>query len=105
MPRRKDAAGAGETGSGGATTADEAAAAEFEGLSFEEALRSLEEVVARLEQGEQPLEEALGLFEKGIRLSRLLTRKLEKAQARIDKVVETRDGSRLEPFTGAKDEP
>jgi len=67
--------------------------------SFEVALRRLEAVVAHLEQGEQPLEQALELFEEGIRLSRVLTARLEEAQARIDQVLEMRDGkSRLAPF-------
>ena len=36
--------------------------------TFEEALARLEVIVARLEQGEVPLEEALGLFEEGTAL-------------------------------------
>jgi len=34
--------------------------------AFEEALRELEEIVNRLEQGDLPLEEALQFFEKGV---------------------------------------
>ncbi len=70
-----------------------------EDLSFEEALARLEAVVARLEKGDEPLETALELFEEGIRLSRLLTAKLEEAQARIDEVVaDGAGGTVLRPF-------
>lgn len=96
MPRGKG------TGKGGPAAAATAAGPE---ISFEEALRRLEEVVAELERGEQPLERALALFEEGTRLSRLLTAKLEEAQARIDRVVEARGGGpKLEPFEGGPDE-
>ena len=37
-------------------------------MSFEQAMARLEEIVRRLEQGDVPLEEALGLFEEGSRL-------------------------------------
>jgi len=68
-------------------------------VSFEEALARLEDVVGRLERGDQPLEEALRLFEEGVRLSRLLTAKLEAAQARIDRLVATRNGgATVRPF-------
>lgn len=69
------------------------AAPEDDSLSFEEALRRLEEVVGNLERGDQPLEKALALFEEGIRLSRALTARLEKAQARIDLLVASRGGA------------
>ena len=38
---------------------------------FEEILEKLEGVVARLEEGDLPLEQSLAVFEEGIRLSRL----------------------------------
>jgi exodeoxyribonuclease VII small subunit len=51
--------------------------------SFEEALKKLEEVVQRLEQGELPLEESLKLYEQGVQLSRLCHAKLEEAEGKI----------------------
>ena len=39
--------------------------------SFEDALKQLEEIVQKLEQGELALEKSLELYEKGIQLSRL----------------------------------
>lgn len=51
--------------------------------SFEEALKRLEEVVQRLEQGELPLEESLACYEQGVQLSRLCHAKLEEAEGKI----------------------
>ncbi len=57
---------------------------------FEEALKRLEGVVERLEEGEIPLEEALRLFEEGVKLSRLCHQRLDEAEKRIELL--TRDG-------------
>ena len=46
---------------------------------FEEALSQLEGLVARLEAGDLPLEEALRAFEEGVRLTRLCAERLEDA--------------------------
>ena len=53
-------------------------------LRFQEGLRALEEIVGRLESGELPLEEALGAFEEGVRLVRLLHQKLGEAEQRVE---------------------
>jgi len=72
-------------------------------MSFEEALKRLEEVVERLERGDEPLEGSLALFEEGVRLSGLLTSRLEEAEARIERITGTGDGgARLEPETAAE---
>ena len=42
-----------------------------EGLDFEKALAELEALVARMEKGDLPLEQALESFERGIELTRL----------------------------------
>jgi exodeoxyribonuclease VII small subunit len=62
-------------------------------LSFESALERLEEIVARLEQGELDLEEALTVFEEGVGLSRRCAEQLDAAERRIEVLV--RDGDRL----------
>lgn len=61
-------------------------------LSFEEALRALEEVVRKLEGGEVPLEESIGLYERGEALRRHCQTRLDAAQARIEKIVQGPDG-------------
>jgi len=51
--------------------------------SFETALEALESRVRKLEAGELPLEEALGLFEEGIELTRECHEKLDAADQKI----------------------
>jgi exodeoxyribonuclease VII small subunit len=63
-----------------------------EEVRFEAALKQLEEVVQRLEQGELELEESLKLYEEGIRLSRLCHAKLEEAEGRIEMLVKDARG-------------
>jgi exodeoxyribonuclease VII small subunit len=61
-------------------------------MTFEEALRALEDVVRRLEGGEVPLDESIGLYERGEQLRRHCQARLDAAQARIDKIVAGPDG-------------
>jgi exodeoxyribonuclease VII small subunit len=56
-------------------------------LSFEEALKSLEEIVARLESGRVELEESIAIYERGAALKAHCERKLKDAEARIEKIV------------------
>src|SRR4030066_296501 len=51
--------------------------------TFEEALKSLENVVAKLESGETNLEESIRLFEEGMRLSALCQKRLDDAGRKI----------------------
>ncbi len=52
-------------------------------LSFEEALRRLEEIVAKLGDGSAPLDESLALFEEGTSLVRYCSGKLDAAERRV----------------------
>jgi exodeoxyribonuclease VII small subunit len=61
-------------------------------MTFEEALRALEDVVRRLESGDVPLEESIGLYERGEALRAHCQARLDAAQARIDKIVAGPDG-------------
>lgn len=61
-------------------------------MSFEEALRSLEDVVRRLEGGEVPLDESIALYERGEALRRHCQARLDAAQERIEKIVAGPDG-------------
>ena len=62
---------------------------------FESSLAELETLVARMEQGEQPLEESLRDFERGVQLTRQCQSMLNSAQQRVD--ILTREG-KLEAF-------
>lgn len=59
----------------------------MEGMSFEDALRQLEDILAMLESGELALEESLGLFQTGMELSVYCQQLLKEADGRIQKLV------------------
>ncbi|WP_026166754.1 exodeoxyribonuclease VII small subunit [Novosphingobium nitrogenifigens] len=65
---------------------------EISALSFEEALKALEDVVRRLESGEAPLDESIELYAKGDALRAHCQARLDAAQARIEAIVADRDG-------------
>ena len=64
----------------------------IEETTFEQALTELEKIVERLEKGELALEESLGLYEEGIRLSRLCHGKLEEAEGKIETLLKDARG-------------
>ena len=55
---------------------------------FEASLKELEDIVARMERGDLPLEESLKLFERGVALSRECRSSLEKAELRVRNLLE-----------------
>ncbi len=57
--------------------------------TFEEAMAQLEEIVKKLETGEETLDESLKLFEEGARLSSILEKKLNTAEQKIAKLTDT----------------
>jgi exodeoxyribonuclease VII small subunit len=72
--------------------------------TFEEALGQLETVVARLEGGDLPLEEALRAFEEGIRLARTCAARLEDAERRVRLLTRAPDGTEAEvPFAAGNE--
>lgn len=76
---------------------------EIAGMTFEEALRALEDVVRRLEGGDVPLDESIDLYERGEDLRKHCQARLDAAQARIEKIVAGPDGNPagVAPFDGA----
>ena len=66
----------------------------IEKLSYEEAFAELESIVSALESGEQPLEEALALFERGQGLTKRCVELLDKAELKVGKL----SGEEVEPF-------
>ncbi len=67
--------------------------------TFEDNLRRLEEVVAKLEQGELPLDEAIKLFQEGMRLSKLCSERLSVVEAEIKKLVVENNNVKLESLS------
>jgi len=70
--------------------------------AFEDALRRLEEIVAKLEKGELTLEESLRLYEQGIGLAKHCHAKLEEAEGRIEVLIKDARGGLV---TDAKGQP
>lgn len=60
--------------------------------AFEEGMKSLEGIVARLEEGNLPLEQSLEAFEKGVELLRVLHGKLEDVERRVEVLMRDADG-------------
>jgi exodeoxyribonuclease VII small subunit len=72
---------------------------------FEKAFQNLEKIVQRLESEELPLDESLGLFEEGIRLSRFCHQRLEEVEKKIELILADAKGQPVtEPFEPAEDE-
>lgn len=63
---------------------------EIENLTFEEALKKLEETVNKLEAGDMSLEESLIFFERGQKLASYCNQLLDKASLRVEQL--TSDG-------------
>ncbi len=61
-------------------------------LSFEEALKQLEDIVRTLEQGSAPLDQSIALYQRGDRLKRHCEARLRAAQERIEQIALGPDG-------------
>jgi exodeoxyribonuclease VII small subunit len=69
--------------------------------SFDEQLERLESLVQKLEGGQLGLEEALGQFEEGVKLSQALQEQLLQAQRRVEVLKQGLGGEyRAEPLEG-----
>jgi exodeoxyribonuclease VII small subunit len=69
-------------------------------LSFEDALKRLETIVARLESGDASLDESITLYAEGDKLRAQCEARLASAQARIEKITLGQDGrpAGVQPF-------
>jgi len=71
---------------------------------FENSLAELEALVAKLEQGDVPLEDALKTFERGVVLTRQCQTALRTAQQKVE-VLLTRNGDEsIESFADGEDD-
>ena len=71
---------------------------------FEAALAELEALVARLEGGDLPLDEALKTFERGVELTRHCQASLKSAQQKVEILLKRGSGADIEPFSVAEEE-
>lgn len=62
-------------------------------LSFEDALRELEQVVGQLERGEVPLDQSIALYERGAALKARCEAKLKEAEEKVAKLTLDGDGN------------
>lgn len=67
--------------------------ADIAALSFEDALAELQELVKRLERGDNKLEDAIRSYERGSLLKRHCEAKLREAQLKVEKIVLGSDGT------------
>jgi exodeoxyribonuclease VII small subunit len=61
-------------------------------MSFEAAMKELESIVRRLEEGQVELEDSIAIYERGTALKAHCEAKLKDAEARIEKIVKVSGG-------------
>lgn len=67
-------------------------------LTFEQAMKRLEDIVSQLEAGEAPLDKSMALFEEGTKLSTHLSSLLDRAEQKVT-MMTTQNGEQIElPF-------
>ena len=67
-------------------------------LEFEQALKELQQLVEKMEQGDVSLEESLRCFERGIALTRLCQQALAKAEQKVKLLMQNAEGDELVDF-------
>jgi exodeoxyribonuclease VII small subunit len=72
-------------------------------LTFEEALKALEEIVAKIESGQVPLEKSIEMYAEGIALVKQCRAILDSAESKIQLLAKG-EGESLEP-AGELEEP
>lgn len=84
---------------------DSAPEKKHEFKDFEEALARLEAIVGRLEDGELALEEAVNLFEEGMKISKYCGERLDEAERKVEILVKNARGETAEePFEVSESE-
>jgi exodeoxyribonuclease VII small subunit len=75
-----------------------------EGLSYEDALSELEQIVATLESGQTPLGQSLQLVQRGRELSELCATMLDEAELTLARLTATPEGELVEEELDWEDE-
>jgi exodeoxyribonuclease VII small subunit len=70
----------------------------MEEIKFEKALKRLEEIVEKLEEGDLDLDQSLKLFEEGVKLSKVCNKRLNEAQKKIEILTKENGELKTEPF-------
>ncbi len=61
-------------------------------IKFEKAMDRLEKIVGELEKGELDIDKSLRIFEEGIKMSRVCSKKLNEAEKKIEKLTRNQKG-------------
>ena len=61
-------------------------------IKFEKAIQRLEKIVDDLEKGELDIDKSLEIFEEGIKMSRVCSKKLNEAESKIEKLTRDQKG-------------
>jgi len=72
--------------------ADNITIKDIDSLTFEVALKSLEEIVSQLDAGSIDLDKAVDAYERGAKLKEHCEKKLKEAQLRIEKIEVDKNG-------------
>ena len=67
-------------------------------IKFEKAMTRLENIVEELERGDLDIDKSLEIFEEGIKMSRLCSKKLNEAEAKIEKLSKGKKGDLITEF-------
>ncbi len=70
-------------------------------LSFEIALKQLQEIAEKLEKGDSPLQEAIGFYERGDLLKQRCEKLLKEAELKFEQVGETTSGDTVSGSTSS----
>jgi len=72
-------------------------------IDFEAALKELEGLVEKMEQGDLSLEQSLKDFERGIALTRACPQALREAEQKVQLLAGNSDEAELAPFEGGEE--
>ena len=68
-------------------------------VTFEEAMRALDEAVSKLESGSLTLDESLATFEEAVKLIKVCNEKINSAEQKVKMLIQNADGSETDmPF-------
>ena len=75
-------------------------------MKFEDGLKRLEEIVAKLESGNLSLDDSLKLFEEGVKLVRFCNERLAEAQQKVELLTKDQAGNVIgsQPFASENSE-
>ena len=62
-------------------------------ISFEQAVKELEDIVRKLESGQVDLESAIKDYERGNQLRGICEQKLNDAKLKVENIIKNQDGS------------